>query len=149
MESKLELTLSTLNVFALLHAVASNLIPAFSAQTTSSVLGSHLYNLYRYIFICKACLHTKWGLKEAYATSYAKVVISKNKLGGRMCTPVSNSHPFRWIACDWIFTFTFGTLSRCFLSKATYIYIHSFGVHYLAQGHFNMQTRVIEPAASS
>lgn len=48
-----------------------------------------IYNSYRYIFIYKACLCTKWGLKEAYANSYAKVVISKYKLGSRMCAPLS------------------------------------------------------------
>lgn len=86
------LTFSTLNVFTLLpSAVPDNAVPSnlISAQTTSSVLGSHLYNLYRYIFIYKACVCTKWGLKGAYATSYAKVVISKYKLGRRMCAPVS------------------------------------------------------------
>lgn len=39
--------------------------------------------------IYKACLRTKRGLKVVYATYQAKVVIYKNKLGGRMCAPVS------------------------------------------------------------
>ncbi len=34
------------------------------------------------------CIHTKWGLKEAY---HAKVGIYKNLFDGRMCTPVLKS----------------------------------------------------------
>ena len=45
--------------------------------------------------IYNQCVRTKRGLKEAYATSNTKDLIYKNKLYGRMCTPVGyvNSHP--------------------------------------------------------
>ena len=52
--------------------VGKNSLPCFSIKRTTP--GSHLY--------------TKQTLKEACATSHAKVVIYKNKLGKRMCPPV-------------------------------------------------------------
>lgn len=53
------------------------------SKPTRTVQGSHLLS------------KQERGLKEAYATSQAKVVIYKNKLDGTMCAPAPKLLPMR------------------------------------------------------